>query len=163
MSKKKYKRGDRIWSLEELDRQEFIFWNGKVYHSGFWKSWQYRWVLDRLQNGQLYKAERTGCVVFVCYEENRHSLAAENGAITDLCIKKNFGEAIGWIYDRLHIAKEDGFIIDNETEGLKDGDISESAILSGIEKGIVSVTMFAGHQENWDESYDIVVEAKEVE
>lgn len=163
MSKKKYKQGERIWSLEELERQEFVFFNGKVYHNGFWKSWQFRWVLERLKNGQLFKAERTDFVVFVCYEENRHELATENGAITDLCVKKNFSDAISWVYDRLKLGADSGFVVDKEAEELEDGDVSEAKLLDDIEKGIIAITMFSGYQENWDESYDIVVEVKEVE
>ena len=163
MSKRKYKKGERIWTLEELDRQEFVFFQNKVYHKGFWQSWQYRWVLEKLKRGQFFKADRAGQVVFVCYEENRHSLAAENGAITDLCIKKSLGDAIGWLYDRLKVGKDGGFVIDAEAEEREGGDVKEELILKSIESGIASITMFAGYQENWDESYDIVVEVKEVQ
>lgn len=57
-SKRKYGRGDRITSLAELDTQEFIYCNGKVYHAGFWKSWQYRSVQTLLNQGRLYKVIR---------------------------------------------------------------------------------------------------------
>ena len=163
MSKRKYKKGERIWTLEELDRQEFVFFQNKVYHKGFWQSWQYRWVLENLKRGQFFKADRADQVVFVCYEENRHSLAAENGAITDLCIKKSLGDAIDWIYDRLKVAKDEGFVIDAEAGELEDGDVKEELILKSIESECVSLTMFRGWQENWDESYESVVEVKEVQ
>lgn len=162
MSKKKYRQGDRIWSLEELDRQEFIVFMGKTYHKGFWGSWQYRWVVDRLKRGQLFTAKEARSVVFVCYEENRHDLAYENGAVTDLCVKKSFSEAVGWIYERLKSGKKSGFVVDKEAEELEDYGISEKKLLKSLEKGVVSITMFSGYQENRDESYDIVVEAKEV-
>lgn len=157
MSKRKYKKGERIWTLEELDRQQFVFFNDKVYHSGFWKSWQYKWVLERLKNGQLFKAESTDQVVFVC-----HVLATGSGAISQLTVFNNAAKATDWLYDRLRTAKEDGFVIDNESDLLKDGGIDKAAILDALDKKFVSVTMFSGWQKNWDESFDIVIEVKEV-
>ena len=63
MSGKKYKQGDAIWSLRELDKQEFIFFNGKVYHRGWWQSWQYRTLRDYLDSGRLFRA-------YVVYENS---------------------------------------------------------------------------------------------
>lgn len=54
--KRKYEKGDKIISLEELDKQEFVYLNGKVYHEGFWKSWAYRMVTTQLERGNFYKA-----------------------------------------------------------------------------------------------------------
>lgn len=52
----KYKQGDVIKTLDELDKQEFIYFNNKIYHCGWWKSWQYRMTTDFLKAGRLYKA-----------------------------------------------------------------------------------------------------------
>lgn len=52
----KYTKGDVITTLDELDEQEFIYYRDKVYHAGWWKSWQYRMVVNYLKKGYLYKA-----------------------------------------------------------------------------------------------------------
>lgn len=53
---RKYTKGDVITTIEELDKQEFIYFNNKIYHHGWWSSWQYRMVVRYLNNGWLYKA-----------------------------------------------------------------------------------------------------------
>lgn len=101
--------------------------------------------------------------VFVCYEAYNHALAVECGAVNQLTVFGNEVQAIDWMYDRLHIGKEDGFVIDSECEMLNDGgDIDEVLLLGEIENKFASVTMFSGYQENWDESFDIAIEVKEV-
>lgn len=52
----KYIKGDVIETLEELDKQEFIYYKDKVYHYGWWGSWQYRMLVNLLKNKRLYKA-----------------------------------------------------------------------------------------------------------
>lgn len=74
MSKRKYKKGERILTLEELDRQEFVFFQNKVYHKGFWQSWQYRWVLEKLKIGQFFKAYRADAKQFLA----DHVLSEDN-------------------------------------------------------------------------------------
>lgn len=57
---KKYKRGDVITSLEELSQQEFIYVvhddYEKIYHHGWFKSWQFKNIEFQLKNKTLYKA-----------------------------------------------------------------------------------------------------------
>lgn len=54
---RKYKRGERIWTICEFLNQELVWWNGKVYHRGFLWSWQLSWIVTRLNDGQFFKVE----------------------------------------------------------------------------------------------------------
>jgi hypothetical protein len=54
--RKKYKIGDVISSLDELAEQEFVFVNEKIYHRGFFGSWQFRFCMAKVQNGNVRKA-----------------------------------------------------------------------------------------------------------
>ena len=38
--KKKYSRGDHILSLDELFRQEFVYWHDKITHKGWFQNWR---------------------------------------------------------------------------------------------------------------------------
>lgn len=58
MSKRKYKPGGVICSLDELLCQDFIFLNGKILHRGFFLSWSIHFILDSLGNGRLRYAVR---------------------------------------------------------------------------------------------------------
>lgn len=42
MSKAKYIRGAPIRSLDELVKQDFVYWNDKITHFGWFLGWQLR-------------------------------------------------------------------------------------------------------------------------
>lgn len=159
---KKYKKGERIELLIDFLMQERIMWHDKVYHKEFFCSWQMRFILSELKKGQFFKVIPVDLYVFVCYEENKHDIAIECGSISDLTVFNNAAMATEWFFKRLDVAKNSGFVIDSESELLKDGEISKKLVAEEIENREVSVTMFSGWQENWDESYDIVIQLKEV-
>jgi hypothetical protein len=53
----KYSKGDPILSLDELVKQEFVYWHHKITHKGWFMSWQMKMVLDALQQGNvIFKA-----------------------------------------------------------------------------------------------------------
>lgn len=57
---KKYKRGEPITTLDEYARQELI-WDArinKVYHCGWFKSWQFRWVEAGVKYGWFYTVKK---------------------------------------------------------------------------------------------------------
>lgn len=59
MRGRKYKRGKRIRSIDELAKQERI-WDArtnKVYHHGWFQSWQFRYIRIGVNNGWFYTAE----------------------------------------------------------------------------------------------------------
>jgi len=56
----KYRKGDKIQSLDELARQEFIFFHDKVYHRGWFGSWQLSWCAARIKLGELQYAIKEG-------------------------------------------------------------------------------------------------------
>lgn len=55
-----YKPGAKITSLNELAEQEHIFWkqgnNNRLYHRGWFMSWQFRYVELYIRWGYLYYA-----------------------------------------------------------------------------------------------------------
>lgn len=53
---KKYRKGDRITSLNELVKQEFVYLGNKIYHNGWFMSWSCRPALNYIERGRLYYA-----------------------------------------------------------------------------------------------------------
>lgn len=54
----KYKKGSRITCLEELVRQDVVFFSDKVLHRSFFQSWQIRYAVFQIEHGTLFRAER---------------------------------------------------------------------------------------------------------
>lgn len=54
--KRRYRKGDRITSIDELLSQEFVYWNNKITHKGWFGSWQLRMTANAIKNGSIYKA-----------------------------------------------------------------------------------------------------------
>lgn len=97
--------------------------------------------------------------VFLCYEENRHQLANECGAIEELKAFGNKGQAVAWVLERVKHGTDNGYIVDTEY-----GEVTLDKLFKELTKdGSIDITMFNGYQENWDVSYDIVVQKAEVE
>jgi hypothetical protein len=56
-SRSKFTKGERITTLDELYKQEYIYWNDKVYHKGWFRMWQFKMAFDILYTGSgLYHA-----------------------------------------------------------------------------------------------------------
>ena len=51
--KRKYHPGDMIYSLDELEKQKFIYYNGKIIHEGWFKSWPFRLACLYINRGSL--------------------------------------------------------------------------------------------------------------
>ena len=58
--KRKYQKGKRIESLDELEKQEFIYFFDKITHRGWFRSWQIRSALRYIDRGYLYYAIKVG-------------------------------------------------------------------------------------------------------
>jgi hypothetical protein len=56
--KRKYRKGDKITSLDELAKQEFIYVWDKITHVGWFASWQFRLASRYIERGCLYYAEK---------------------------------------------------------------------------------------------------------
>lgn len=54
-----YTEGDKITSLDELTKQEFIYANGKLTHRGWFLSWQIQMTILMIQRGALHYAAKT--------------------------------------------------------------------------------------------------------
>lgn len=58
---KKYAPGDKITSLDDLAKQERIFWHDTLFHRGWFKSWQFRMAEDAIQSGMIrYAVKKEG-------------------------------------------------------------------------------------------------------
>lgn len=54
---KRFQRGGHILSLDELARQEFVFWNDTLTHNGWFLSWKIRMAQNAIgENGCIYYA-----------------------------------------------------------------------------------------------------------
>lgn len=53
----KYKKVKKITTLDELNDLEFISVRGKVYHHGWYGSWQFRMIQNLVDRGLVYKVE----------------------------------------------------------------------------------------------------------
>lgn len=91
--------------------------------------------------------------VYVCYEMNRGDLVLECGNISDEVVFFSQERAANWVMKRISTGEDDNFKIDEEY-----GSVSKENVIRDIEKNDLSITMFYKRQENWNESYDIVVE-----
>ena len=60
MEKCRFRPGEKILSLEEFSRQEYVYFHGKVYHYGWFGSWQFRWVDTHIKYGEIRYAMPNG-------------------------------------------------------------------------------------------------------
>ena len=58
--KRKYRKGDKITSLDELAKQEFVYFSDKITHRGWFGSWQVSLALRYIERGILYYAVKVG-------------------------------------------------------------------------------------------------------
>lgn len=56
--KRKYRKGTKITSLDELAKQEFIYFYDKITHAGWFTSWQFSLAVRYIQRGCLYYADK---------------------------------------------------------------------------------------------------------
>ena len=56
--KRKYRKGEKITSLDELMKQEFVYFRDKITHIGWFCGWQVRMAEAYIQSGMVYYAER---------------------------------------------------------------------------------------------------------
>lgn len=64
--KRKYHPGERIYSLDELFKQEFVYCNGKILHNSWFMSWPFRLARRYIEWGSLRYAVKNEM------EENKH-------------------------------------------------------------------------------------------
>lgn len=56
--KRKYQKGEPIKSLDELQKQDFIYFVDKITHCGWFRSWQIKLAILYIERGYLYYAIR---------------------------------------------------------------------------------------------------------
>lgn len=61
MSKRKWRRGPCIMSMDELSRQEMVYWLEKPVSKGWFGSWQFRMAMNAIgRKGVIFYALPTG-------------------------------------------------------------------------------------------------------
>ena len=56
--KRKYRKGAAIRSVDDLLKQEFVYFDDKIYHCGWVRSWQLGMVVRHMENGRIFYAIR---------------------------------------------------------------------------------------------------------
>lgn len=56
--KRKFSKGAQITSLDELAKQEFVYFFDKITHHGWFGSWQFSLARRYIERGVLFYAER---------------------------------------------------------------------------------------------------------
>jgi len=85
--------------------------------------------------------------VLVCYEENAPHLSVECGAVNEIKLLLSEESKVEWINERIESGIRDGFFVDEE--------LNEEQLEAEKRKAFTGITMFRGHQENWNESFTI--------
>lgn len=67
---RKYRKGGKITSLEELYKQDFIYVFDKITHRGWFGSWQIRFAQQCINRGVLFYARKVDTVVLTKKEYN---------------------------------------------------------------------------------------------
>lgn len=60
----KYRKGSRITCMEELVKQDVVFFREKVLHRSFFQSWQIRYAIIQIERGTLFRADE-------CYDPKK--------------------------------------------------------------------------------------------
>lgn len=60
---KHYRKGEQVKDIGEISGEEFIYFRHKIYHRGWFESWQYRWLRLQVQQGNIWKAVKIKGVV----------------------------------------------------------------------------------------------------
>lgn len=101
--------------------------------------------------------------VYIYYEENYHDVALDCGPVSDICIYSTEEKAINKFMANFEIGISEGFIADNTDDLLHAGIPINEAVKIQLDKtGIIALTMFAGYQDNFDQSYTMCLEVMEV-
>ena len=69
--KRKYRKGEPITSLDELAKQEFIYFLDKITHRGWFESWQFRLAERYIKRGMLFYAVKNEVYEMKTYNDIR--------------------------------------------------------------------------------------------
>lgn len=58
--KRRYHPGAVITSVDELVKQEFVYWNDKITHHGWFISWQLMMTVSAINSGRIRYAIKEG-------------------------------------------------------------------------------------------------------
>lgn len=66
MSKRKYRKGGPILSLDEFARQELVYVDHKITHCGWFQSWQFGYTKRMMEQGRVCYAIKERPDTIVC-------------------------------------------------------------------------------------------------
>lgn len=70
----RYREGKPITSIDELMKQDFIYFRHKLYHKGWFGSWQLRFAKKHI--GEMFYAEKTKPDTIICKKCGRKFIDA---------------------------------------------------------------------------------------
>lgn len=59
MPNSKYRPGGRITSIDQLAKEEFVYFNNRLIHRGWFMSWHLRFAQHMINSDRLYRADRS--------------------------------------------------------------------------------------------------------
>lgn len=114
MSKRKWRRGPKILSLDELVRQEVVFWNNKPQPHGWFMSWQFRMAAQAIgRNGVIFYAMPAGVMTrfpdeeVIRAERRMHTAPTLEGRKELIVILNRFDRGQGDVDDAIDAYEDD--------------------------------------------------------
>lgn len=108
MSKRKWRRGPNILSLDELVRQEVVFWNDNPQPHGWFMSWQLRMAARAIgKNGVIFYAMPAGVTTrfsdedVIRAERRMHTVPTLEGRKELIAILNELDRGHGDVYDAI--------------------------------------------------------------
>lgn len=114
MSKSKWRRGPHIMSIDEVARQEMIFWRNKPCSKGWFSSWQFRVVENNVGgNGYIFYAMPASATTrfsdedVIRAERRMHTAPTLDGRKELISILNRFDRGCGDVDDAIDAYEDD--------------------------------------------------------
>lgn len=107
MITRKWAKGNMITTFDQFNEQEYIWVNGKVYHCGWFQSWQYRQVSVWIKSGRVYEVVRAKYPAGIVEKDGEFtcSICAEP-VLSESKYCPHCGTRLKWIQTNLHGAAD---------------------------------------------------------
>lgn len=103
MITRKWAKGNMITTFDQFNKQEYIWVNGKVYHYGWFQSWQYRQVSVLIKSGRVYEVVRAKYPAGIVEKDGEFacSICAEP-VLSESKYCPHCGTRLKWMQTNLH-------------------------------------------------------------
>ena len=104
---RKWAKWNMVTTVDQFDEQEYIWVNGKVYHCGWFKSWQYRQVSDLIKSGRVYEVVRAKYPAGIIEKDGKLicSICAES-VLSESKYCPHCGTRLKWTQTNIHDATD---------------------------------------------------------